>query len=110
VALNGELGSGKTCLVKGIAKGLGIDENITSPTYTIINEYQGMNHIDAYRLSGEKDFEDIGGMDIINSDNISVIEWGERISKCLPHDAVVISFEITGPDSRLIMIEGLESL
>jgi tRNA threonylcarbamoyladenosine biosynthesis protein TsaE len=108
--LNGELGSGKTCLAKGIAKGLGINDNITSPTYTILNEYPGMNHIDAYRLNNEKDFEDIGGIDIINSGNVSVIEWGQRISKCIPQGAVVISLEITGADTRLVSIEGLERI
>jgi tRNA threonylcarbamoyladenosine biosynthesis protein TsaE len=110
VSLNGELGSGKTCLAKGIAKGLGINENITSPTYAIINEYQGLNHIDAYRLNSEKEFEDIGGIDIINSESVSVIEWGQRISNCLPADTVIISFEITGADSRLITINGLEQI
>ena len=114
-ALSGTLGSGKTSLVKGIANGLGIEENITSPTYTIINEYRKndsnsppLYHIDVYRLSGDKDFEDIGGVEILNSEGISLVEWSERIPKSLPDNAISISIEITGPSSRLIKINGLE--
>ncbi|MDR0322876.1 MAG: tRNA (adenosine(37)-N6)-threonylcarbamoyltransferase complex ATPase subunit type 1 TsaE, partial [Treponema sp.] len=87
VALKGTLGSGKTCLAKGIARGLGITDIITSPTYTIISEYPASTtlfHIDAYRLNGDKDFEDIGGPEIINSCGISIIEWSERIPNSLP--------------------------
>jgi len=114
VALEGALGSGKTQLTKGIAFGLGINENITSPTYTIISEYQSSDsllyHIDAYRLSNEKDFEDIGGPEIINSNSISVIEWSDRILKSLPENTITISIEITGQSSRLIKITGVKKI
>ena len=114
-ALRGTLGSGKTCLTKGIALGLGIKENLTSPTYTIINEYANegfppLYHIDAYRLNGEKDFEDIGGLEIINSGGICVIEWSERVPDSLPDNTIFISLEITGIDSRKIYIKGIDSL
>jgi tRNA threonylcarbamoyladenosine biosynthesis protein TsaE len=111
VALRGGLGSGKTCLVKGIADGLGIRETVTSPTYTIISEYPGsptLYHIDAYRLESEQDFERIGGGEVISGSGISVIEWSERIQKSLPECAVVIELKITGSFSRLIRISGLE--
>jgi len=117
VALVGCLGSGKTCLTKGIALGLGITENITSPTYTIINEYQGekessptLLHIDAYRLNCDKDFEDIGGDEAINGGGISIIEWSERIPKSIPENSIKISMEITSPLSRAIKIKGLDKL
>jgi tRNA threonylcarbamoyladenosine biosynthesis protein TsaE len=113
VSLNGALGSGKTYLTKGIAVGLGIIENITSPTYTIISEYQTsfiFYHIDAYRLNGDKDFEDIGGNEVIESGGICVIEWGEKIPKSLPKETITIYIEITGHSSRLIRIEGLNKL
>jgi tRNA threonylcarbamoyladenosine biosynthesis protein TsaE len=113
VALNGVLGSGKTYLTKGIAFGLGIDENITSPTYTIINEYQAscaFYHIDVYRLNGDRDFEDIGGNEIIESGGICVIEWSEKIPKSLPDEKITINMEITGHSSRLIRIEGMKEL
>jgi len=119
VALQGTLGSGKTLLASGIARGLGINENITSPTYTIINEYclnsldcpitldltfPIFYHIDVYRLDGDRDFQEIGGVEVINSQGISVIEWSERIPKSLPQTAVKVSLEIKGPSSRLIKI------
>ena len=107
MALQGTLGSGKTVFAAGIANGLGIGENITSPTYTIINEYAGspvLYHIDAYRLDDDRDFRNIGGDEIINSAGISVIEWSERIPESLPDNAIKVSIEITGPSSRLIKI------
>jgi tRNA threonylcarbamoyladenosine biosynthesis protein TsaE len=116
VALSGTLGSGKTCLAKGIALGLGITENITSPTYTIINEYKNdvfpaaLYHIDAYRLNCDKDFEDIGGADVINSSGISIIEWSERIPNSIPENAICIGIEITGNQSRTIKIKGIDNL
>jgi tRNA threonylcarbamoyladenosine biosynthesis protein TsaE len=113
VALNGVLGSGKTYLTKGIALGLGINENITSPTYTIINEYEAacsFYHIDTYRLNDDKDFEDIGGNEIIESGGICVIEWSEKIPRSLPDEKISIYLEITGHSSRLIRIEGLKEL
>jgi len=113
VALQGELGSGKTYLVKGIAKGLGVTETITSPTYTIICEYDSspaLYHIDAYRLSGDEDFENSGGRETINSGGISLIEWSERIPKSIPKDAITVFIKITGPSSRLIQIKGLDKL
>jgi len=113
VALEGNLGSGKTCLAKGIARGLGIGENLTSPTYTIISEYSGspaLYHIDAYRLNNHEDFENIGGGEIINGDGISIIEWSDKIQKSLPENTITITLKITGPASRLIQIYGLEHL
>jgi len=115
VALSGTLGSGKTYLTKGIALGLGITENLTSPTYTIINEYAiktsaAFYHIDAYRLNDEKDFENTGGLEIINSEGIIVIEWSERISSSLPQNSIFVSLEITGATSRKIRIKGIDSL
>ncbi|MDR1902249.1 MAG: tRNA (adenosine(37)-N6)-threonylcarbamoyltransferase complex ATPase subunit type 1 TsaE [Treponema sp.] len=99
VALRGVLGSGKTCLVKGIAKGLGIAEEITSPTYTIVSEYTGgisLYHIDAYRLSGIDDFTALGGEDYLYGSGISVIEWSERIETCLPDNTLFVDIEIQG--------------
>ena len=87
VALHGPLGAGKTCLAKGIAAGLGVKETVTSPSYTIVSEYEGfvqgdfvqIYHIDAYRLAGNDDFSAIGGEEIVFGDGISIIEWCERI-------------------------------
>jgi len=113
IALNGELGSGKTCLTKGIADSLGIKETITSPTYTIVNEYllEGsgvLYHIDTYRLNDERDFEDIGGVEILSSNNICIIEWSDKIKNLLPENVITINIEITGLETRKITIKGIE--
>ena len=111
VALQGGLGSGKTCLTKGVALGLGIGETITSPTYTIVSEYTGavtFYHIDAYRLSDEEDIEQLGLGELIGGGGISVIEWSDRVKKSLPEDSVKIEIEITGNEKRLIRICGME--
>lgn len=109
VALKGGLGAGKTCLTKGIARGLGIQEEITSPTYTIVSEYPGkipFYHIDAYRLEGDDDFIALGGEDLIYGRGISVIEWSERLPHTIPADALVVEIEIIAGDKRMIRLTG----
>ena len=111
IALQGSLGAGKTCLVKGIACGLGIAENITSPTYTIISEYPGkvpLYHIDAYRLNSDDDFESTGAGEYIGERGVTIIEWPDRIPLSIPHDAITIQIEITGPQSRIFRIKGMD--
>ena len=112
IALSGPLGAGKTCLAKGIARFFSINDEVTSPTYTIISEYEGkkdgkaltLSHIDAYRLKGEDDFIAIGGEEYLYSGGISVIEWSERISGCLPAHTHTVTIEITGGNSRIIHV------
>jgi tRNA threonylcarbamoyladenosine biosynthesis protein TsaE len=99
VALSGGLGAGKTCFTKGIALALGITDVITSPTYTIVCEYEGaipLRHIDAYRLSGEADFELMGGEELIGEDRVVVVEWPEKIARFLPQSTVFVDIEIYG--------------
>jgi len=113
IALRGGLGAGKTCLVKGIARGLGIAEDITSPTYTIVSEYNAcldgkampLYHIDAYRLNGDEDFDNTGAGELIGGKGIAIIEWSERIPASIPPDATTVEIEITGPQSRLLRIK-----
>ena len=110
VALNGPLGAGKTCFTKGIAAGLGIEEEITSPSYAIICEYECLvgseklpfYHIDAYRLDGNDDFSAIGGEDIIYGNGISVIEWSARIPALIPSGAYRVDFEIIEDNRRSV--------
>jgi tRNA threonylcarbamoyladenosine biosynthesis protein TsaE len=113
LALYGVLGSGKTCLAKGVICALGIKENVTSPTYTIISEYQSspvLYHIDAYRLKNAEDFENSGGLEAINSGGISIIEWSENIESVFDNETIKVRITITGPDSRLIQIENTGEL
>ncbi|MDR0689363.1 MAG: tRNA (adenosine(37)-N6)-threonylcarbamoyltransferase complex ATPase subunit type 1 TsaE [Spirochaetaceae bacterium] len=110
VALRGGLGVGKTYLTKGIARGLGINEEITSPTYTIISEYQGklpLYHIDVYRLGGDDDFSALGGDDFLYGSGVSVIEWSELLPRSLPKDAITIEITLLEGDRRLIRVTGL---
>lgn len=114
LALLGELGSGKTCFTGGLARGLGVDEKyqITSPTFTLINEYPArfkLYHFDVYRLNGYSEFEDLGYEEYFCSDGIVVIEWAEKIVKILPADTFFISFEYLDENKRKIIIKGPKS-
>ncbi|MDR0378083.1 MAG: tRNA (adenosine(37)-N6)-threonylcarbamoyltransferase complex ATPase subunit type 1 TsaE [Spirochaetaceae bacterium] len=105
VALRGKLGAGKTCFTKGIARFLGIEEEVTSPTYTIVSEYDGkipLYHIDAYRLNGDDDFSALGGEEILSGGGVSVIEWSERIPASIPPAAVIVELEILPEGGRKI--------
>lgn len=85
VLLEGEMGAGKTAFTKGVALGLGISEEITSPTYAYMNDYDGvLYHYDCYRLSSGEDAESLGLTDYFYADGICVIEWSENIKEVLP--------------------------
>jgi tRNA threonylcarbamoyladenosine biosynthesis protein TsaE len=112
VALRGGLGSGKTCLAKGIARGLGITELITSPSYAVICEYLAgdipLYHIDAYRLGGDEDFENTGGLELLYGGGISIVEWSERIPRSLPPEAAAIEIIPDEKGNRLLRIQSPE--
>jgi len=115
VALRGGLGAGKTCFVKGIARGLGIPECITSPTYTIICEYRTENnipfyHMDVYRLNGDEGFESTGALELMNGNGITVIEWSERIQNSIPSDAIIVEIEIAETNCRIIRVNNVTIL
>jgi tRNA threonylcarbamoyladenosine biosynthesis protein TsaE len=114
MALSGELGSGKTCFTGGLARGLGVNENyqITSPTFTLINEYPAkckLYHFDVYRLSGYSDLEDLGYEEYFSGKGVVVIEWAEKIAKIIPQTAIFINFEYIDENKRIITIKGLDS-
>ncbi len=110
IALKGGLGAGKTTLAKGVARGLGITDEVTSPTYTIVSEYEGrlrLHHIDAYRLSGSEEFHALGGSELLSDEGgICLIEWSERIEAALPEEACVLELSILADESRIARISG----
>lgn len=108
IGLQGELGSGKTTFVQGLAKGLGIKKPITSPTFVILKKYKiratNFYHIDCYRIQSE-DLLDLDFKEIINQpQNIIVIEWAERVKKILPADTLWIKFEYLNLNERKITL------
>ena len=114
LALSGELGSGKTCFTGGIARGLGVSESyqITSPTFTLINEYPArydLYHFDVYRLNGYSEFEDLGYEEYFSRGGVVVIEWAEKIAQILPGNTFFMSFDYVDENSRKIKIKGPKS-
>lgn len=106
ICLDGELGSGKTVFTKGIANALGIDETITSPTFTIIKEYESgempLYHMDVYRLDGAT--EGVGIEEYFNKGGIVVIEWAKTIKDILPEERLEIKFKIIDENKRVLII------
>ena len=99
IALHGDLGAGKTCFIQGLAAALGIDEPITSPTYTLIGEYEGrlpLHHIDLYRLSGPAEALGLGLEEYFELPGITAIEWAERAEGLLPPNLLHIRIEADG--------------
>ena len=114
LALSGELGSGKTCFTGGLASGLGVDEKyrITSPTFTLINEYPArcrLYHFDVYRLKDYSEFEDLGYEEYFGANGVVVIEWAEKIAQILPANALFVNFEYLDENKRRIIVTGPES-
>ncbi len=109
IALTGDLGSGKTVLVKGLAQGLGIppETPVTSPTYTLVNEYEGrlpLFHVDLYRLSGSDDAIEFGLDDILSGSGVTAIEWAERLDGGDFSPDIAINIAATGETDRIISI------
>ena len=110
VALDGTLAAGKTYFTKGIALGLKIQEEITSPTFTVISEYSGrlpLYHMDIYRLAGEEDFLNIGAEDMLYGNGVCVIEWSEKIREILPKNTISVKISINSNNSRSISIDNI---
>ena len=109
LAYRGDLGAGKTAFTRGLARGLGFTEAVTSPTYTIVNEYTSgrlpLFHFDMYRLRSSEDLFDIGWEDYLERGGVCAVEWSENVADALD-GAIWITIEKTGDDSRKITIEG----
>ena len=129
VALIGALGTGKTVFARGVAQAFGVKERITSPTFTLIHEYQiqgskfkvqgskfkvqslqkrgyiPLYHIDLYRMNSVREMQDIGMEDYLYSDGISLVEWAEKLGELFPEDAICVTIKHLGDDRREIEIE-----
>ena len=115
IALIGELGAGKTTFTKGFAREMGVKDPVTSPTFKLVSEYKGkkyvLNHVDAYRMEGPKDFLNIGGEEYLTAKNsITIIEWGDLLSDLLSEETITVHFKrIKIPkESRKIEIKGIK--
>ena len=109
LAYRGDLGAGKTAFTRGLARGLGCRETVTSPTYTIVNEYLGgrlpLFHFDMYRLSSADDLFDIGWEDYLDRSGVCAVEWSENVAEAMT-GAVTVTIEKLGENTRRITIEG----
>ena len=107
IALQGTLAAGKTTITKGIARSLGITEEITSPTFTLISVYEGkvpLYHMDVYRLEGGEDFSDLGPEEMLYGDGVCVIEWSEKVMSELPKKTIIIKLAAEG-EKRTVTVE-----
>lgn len=109
IAYIGGLGAGKTAFTRGLARGLGISVRVTSPTYTIVNEYLGgrlpLFHFDMYRLESEDDLFDIGWEDYLLRGGVCAVEWSENVSDAM-RGAITVQIEKISDEERAIRIEG----
>ena len=113
IAYRGDLGAGKTAFTRGLAKGLGCSDMVTSPTYTIVNEYLSgkmpLFHFDMYRLGSADELWDIGWEDYLQRGGICAVEWSENVAEAM-EDPITVTIEKLGEESRRITIEGGEFL
>lgn len=110
VALYGEMGAGKTTLIKEICVQLGVTDNVTSPTFALVNNYRGADdtevfHFDFYRIDKLEEAYDLGYDEYFDSGALCLVEWPEKIEPLLPDDALIVRIEVTGATSRAITIE-----
>ena len=109
VSLEGELGAGKTLLASGLCEALGVDVPVTSPTFTLENEYRGQGgrrviHVDCFRLTGPRELEELGTFDRLDDDTVLLVEWGDRVLAALPDDALRVRLDPEGETGRRISI------
>ena len=112
VAYRGSLGMGKTAFTRGLARGLGCRGRVTSPTFTIVNEYRGnmpLFHFDMYRLASSDDLWDIGWEDYLERGGVCAVEWSENVDDAM-ENAIYVTIYKTGEESRRIVIEGGETI
>src|SRR5690606_16194250 len=112
IVLAGDLGAGKTAFVQGFGRGLGVTERITSPTFTLVHEYEGdrlrIQHLDVYRLDQMSEALDLGLAEMLDDRSVVLIEWGNAITPVLPHDLLEISITFgEGDDDRRLELRSV---
>ena len=108
VALYGELGAGKTCFTQGLVGGLDVSVWATSPTFVLVNEYRGrlpVHHVDAYRTTSLTELVDLGLLDLLGGDGVTIVEWADKAEPLLPERAVRVRIDGVGDEPRVIAIE-----
>lgn len=112
IAYSGGLGVGKTTITRGISIGMGLGDEVTSPTFALVNEYAGRDrslcHFDMYRINGGLDLETTGFYDYLDGNNVLAVEWSENIEDELPDDCIRINIERVDDDTRIITLDGDE--
>ena len=114
IAFSGDLGAGKTAFTRGLARGLGVTERVTSPTFTIVNEYLGgrlpLFHFDLYRLGSAEELFDIGWEDYLDRGGVCAVEWSEQVADAMPEDTIYVSIARHPQEDtwRCITVEGVE--
>ena len=106
VLLVGDLGAGKTAFAQGLAKGLGIEEPVTSPTFTIVQQYEGrlrLAHVDVYRLDRVQDLYDLGFDELIDDDGVTVVEWGDLVAQALPVEHLLVRIDLGTADTERVI-------
>lgn len=109
LAFYGDLGAGKTAFIRGVARGLGIASRVSSPTFTIVNEYPGpvpLFHFDMYRLGSSDELFEIGWEDYLTRGGVCCVEWTENVADAMPAEAVAVTIEKTGENARKITVSG----
>ena len=107
VALSGELGAGKTCFVQGLVRGLGAGVRATSPTFVLVNEYAGrvpIHHVDAYRTDSMTELMDLGLLEMLGGDGVTIVEWADKLTPLLPADTIHVHIAGVGDEPRTITI------
>ena len=109
VALRGEMGAGKTTLIRAVADALGVEDQVTSPTFALVNQYEGANgerlfHFDFYRIDDEREAFDLGYEEYFYSGDLCFVEWPEKIESLLPEEVVEVCIRVDSPTERTFVI------